>query len=113
MSLSIDDRFITGLFAFDQWFKVKKGSVCVDSYEFLYWEENPDPGEGVYDCYHISYQMGAHYAAKHEVRTFDTKTKGRWINPSGATGITFIDADTDERVSFALLEVKAFREDRS
>ena len=110
MSLCIDDRFITGLFAFGQWFNVKKGSIGIDAYEFCYWEENPGPGEGIYDCSHIYYQMGAHYAAKHEVGAFD-KTKGRWSKPSGNTGICFTDADTNERISFALLEVKAFRED--
>lgn len=59
MSLSIDDRYITGLFAFDRWFKVKKGSVCVDAYDFCYWDENPEPGEGFYDCEHTYFQMGA------------------------------------------------------
>ena len=112
MSLSIDDRHITGLFAFDQWFKVKKGSVCLDSYEFCYWEENPEPGEGIYDCEHTYFQMGAHYAAEYAGGAYGEHSKGRWINPSGSTGICFTDADTNERISFALLEVKAFREMR-
>ena len=115
MSLAIDDRHITGLFAFGQWFKVKKGSVCIDAYEFVYWDENPEPGKepNPYKIRHTYYEMGAVYNADrpglYKAERYE-KTLGGWENPSGHTGIGFIDADTNERVSFALLEVKAFRE---
>ena len=112
MSLCIDDRFITGLFAFGQWFNVKKGSVGIDAYEFRYWEENPEPGEGAGDCHCTDYSMGAQYVAEYAGGAYGEHSKGRWSNPSGHTGICFTDTDTNERVSFSLLEVKAFREMR-
>ena len=112
---SIDDRFITGLLAFDQWFKVKKGSVIINAYEFRYWDEDPGPDGSVSDSEHTYFQMGALSAAQYEDggSFLLGATKGRSCKPSGSTAISFTDADTDERVSFALLKVKAFREDRS
>ena len=116
MSLSIDDRYITGLFAFDQWVKVKKGSVLIDAYEFVYWDENPEAGKepNPYKIRHTYYEMGAVYNADrpglYKSERFKA-TLGGSESPSGNTGIAFTDADTNERISFALLEVKAFRED--
>ena len=112
MSFSIDDRCITGILAFDRWFNVKKGSVIIDAYAFRYWEQNPKLDDN-YDDYHFTdYQMGAHYVAQHACGTYGGDPKRKWMNPSGPTGICFIDADTNERVIFSLLEVKAFREMR-
>lgn len=111
MSLVIDDRLITGLFAFGRWFNVKQGSVGIDSYQFRYWVENPDPDDewnGVF----TDYEMGAHYVAESAGEAYGEDYGQRWKNPTGQTGICFTDTDTNERVSFSLLEVKAFREKR-
>ena len=125
MSLSIDSRCITGIYALGQWFKVKKDTVDVDAFEFINWEECSSRVAKYSDAYsdarHHAYQMGSvykrlsadgqwvepeHDGAKHP------DCKGCWSNVTGYQGIAFIDADTGERVSFSLMEVRAFREDR-
>lgn len=112
MSLCIDDRYITGLFAFGRWFNVKQGSVGIDAYQFRYWEENPEPNENFFDGHFTDYEMGAHYVAEYAGGAYGEDSRRGWKNPSSHTGICFTDTDTNERVSFSLLEVKAFREMR-
>ena len=119
MSLLIDNRFVTGIYAFNQWFKVKKNTVDVDAYEFISWDDSFGDNEkpNSWDDPHAVYQMGAVYDADrpglYKSAPYGGESRGSFVNPSGCTGITFIDADTNERISFSILEVKAFREDRS
>ena len=119
MSLSITDRYITGIYAFNQWFKVKKNTVDVDAYEFISWDDYFEEGElpDSWNDPHSVYQMGAVYDADrpglYRSCPYGGDSRGRFVNPGGCAGIGFTDADTNERISFALLEVKAFREDRT
>ena len=114
MSLEIDSRYITGIYALGQWFKVKKDSIDVDAFQFTNWEEcSPHSGNG-WEVEHCDYEMGALYPQQDRpgIGTYGEHSKGRWEKPFGAHGITFIDEDTKERVSFSLMEVRAFREVR-
>lgn len=112
MSLSIDTRRISGVYAFGQWFKVVPNSFAIDSYELLDrpLEHCPFGNEnGAYtDCYTLGSlyersQPEAYRAAIGDNASFSM------VAPQGAHGICFIDAETDESVYFSLLECKAFR----
>ena len=115
MSLNIDSRYITGIYALGQWFKVKANTIDVDAYEFCNWLDT-DPDDHAWDEEATVYQMGAAYQASDpsvpSCGSFGDNSRKTWQNPSGYSGITFIDEETGERVSFSLLEVKAFRERR-
>lgn len=115
MSLNIDSRYITGIYALGQWFKVKKGSVDVDSFEFRNWEED-DPHDGnIWNTEHTNYQMGDIYGqTSNPCNRYRLNPEARaWFSSvSPCHGMTFIDAVTGERVSISLTEVRAFREDR-
>jgi hypothetical protein len=114
MSLLIDSRFITGIYALDQWFKVVPDSVEVDAYEFINWDDRFGDRPAKWDDRGTTYQMGSSYPEREgpNCGTYGENSRLSWANPAGSSGITFTDADTGERVSFSLLEVKAFREKR-
>ena len=114
MSLAIDSRYITGIYALGQWFKVKKGTVGVDAYEFTDWEEEDVPTNGYrYDIAHTDYSLGYLYPEASGTRgRYRDDSPAYYAPPSGSTGITFTDAETGERVSFSMMEVRAFREER-
>lgn len=119
MSLRIDSRYITGIYALGQWFKVKKDTVDVDAFEFTNWEElSPHDGD-TWNTQHHDYMMGSVYKSSFDGQQVEPEYKGGkyaehsrgyWSTVTGSHGITFIDADTGERVSFSLMEVRAFRE---
>jgi hypothetical protein len=117
MSLEIDSRYITGIYALGQWFSVKKGSVDVDAYEFTNWEEDPsgiDPPR--FNCHFTDYLMGdvlRKAPRKPKCGSYRADAPGRWASPAGCDGISFTCALTGERVSFALVLVRAFKEERS
>jgi hypothetical protein len=97
MSLSINPERITGIYAHNQWFEVKPGTVCIDSYE-LYDRESE-----------TSYMMGNYLDS--EYTSFSLPGSNfTSICPCGATGIQFIEQKTSARISFALMEVRAFKE---
>ena len=114
MSLCIDSRYITGIYAFGQWFKVVPDTFGIDAYELTDWCGHADDVESRWRTDFTDYCMGALYQGKepepwlHEY----SGQEGRSTNPQGCHGVCFTDADTGERVSFSLLEVKAFREKR-
>ncbi|MCP9823903.1 hypothetical protein [Synechococcus sp. EJ6-Ellesmere] len=113
MSLDIDSRYITGLYALGQWFNVVADSVAVDAYEFIDWDERFGDRRREWDDRGTCYQMGSRYPVSDGPSCGNFENSGlSWANPTGSTGITFEDADTGERVSLCLLEVKAFRERR-
>jgi hypothetical protein len=114
MSLRIDSRYITGIYALGQWFKVKKDSVDVDAFQFTNWEECSPHNGNTWEVEHTDYEMGSLYSETDPPHQGDygQHSRGRWKNPSGCQGISFIDATTKERVSFSLVEVRAFREAR-
>lgn len=115
MSLSIDSRFITGVYALGQWFRVKPNSVDVDAYEFRNWaSDDPQPGDWREEA--TDYQMGGTYSRPDLpgplCGSYGGDSRKGWHVPSGSTGITFIEEETGERICFSLLEVKGFRERR-
>ena len=119
MSLCIDSRYITGIFALGQWFKVQEDSVGVDSFEFTNWEERSPHDGNLATVPHTNYEMDGMYP-RHDTCNgefpacgiYGPGSRGTWAVVAGHHGISFIDADTKERVSFSLAEVKAFREVR-
>jgi hypothetical protein len=114
MSLCIDSRYITGVFALGQWFRVKKGTVDVDAFEFTNWEEN-DPHEGNrFRTCHTNYILGGLYPdGSGGCGRYRDDSPECYASPGGHVGVTFTDADTGERVSFSMMEVRAFRENRT
>jgi hypothetical protein len=113
MSLCIDSRYITGIYALGQWFKVKKNTIDVDAFQFTNWEESePHEGNRLNGAF-TDYEMGDLYPQSQGQRgRYRDDSPGCFACPTGSTGICFIDADTGERVSFSMMEVRAFREDR-
>jgi len=113
MSLSIDSRYITGIYALGQWFNVEKGTVDADAFEFTNWEED-DPHDGShFSTQHTNYILGHLYPEiPGESGRYSGDSPGYYSPPVGHVGITFTDADTGERVSFSMMEVRAFREVR-
>lgn len=130
MSLSIDTRRISAVFAFGQWLKVKPNTFCLDSFELWDIEEdcpfgnehdNRSPRDRDLDDrdgYHprqphtAYYEMGKLYeGAEPEFRSsmLGDTNRVRMLTPSGSTGVRFIDPDTDEEVFFSLMECKGFR----
>jgi hypothetical protein len=97
MSLSINPDKITGIYAHGQWFDVKPGTVWIDSYE-LYDRESE-----------TSYMMGNYLNAEY-ASFIIPGSNFTSICPCGATGIQFIEQKTSTRISFALMEVRAFKE---
>lgn len=117
MSLSIDSRYITGIYALGQWFEVEMDSVDVDAFEFTNWEERSPHDGNTSVVRHTDYIMGTLYPKDEGLHgpscgTHGPSSRGSWANPSGSQGISFIDSATGERVSFSLMEVRAFREER-
>jgi hypothetical protein len=117
MSLSIDSRYITGIYALGQWFEVEMDTVDVDAFEFINWEERSPHDGNTSVVRHTDYIMGTLYPKVGHWHgpscgTHGPCSRGSWANPSGSHGISFIDATTGLRVSFSLVEVRAFREER-
>jgi hypothetical protein len=113
MSLSIDSRFITGIYALGQWFNVKPNSVGVDAYEFIDWQESFGPDESTFDQPGTCFQMGDFYPEpKNGCGSYGPHSRLTFASPAGHHGITFIDAKTGDHVSFSLCEIRAFKERR-
>lgn len=114
MSLQIDSRYITGIYALSQWFKVVPDTFGIDAYELTAWDGRAEQVENVPMIGYTDYIMGELYRSvqpEYESGRWP-HTGGGWANPSGSAGVCFTDAETGERVSFSLMEVKAFREKR-
>jgi hypothetical protein len=115
MSLFIDSRYITGIYALGQWFKVMPNTIDVDAYEFCNWMDT-EPDEHDWREGATVYMMGAAYDKQEREAPvcgeFGPNSRKSWHNPTGSCGVTFTDAETGERVSFSLLEVKGFKEMR-
>ena len=114
MSLHIDSRFITGIYALGQWFNVKPNSVDVDAYEFVNWDERFEPDQSIFNQPGTSYQMGDLYPeSRNGCGDYGPHSRLRFAScASGYHGITFIDAKTGDCISFSLAEVRAFKERR-
>ena len=115
MSLSIDSRYITGIYALGQWFKVVPNTIDVDAYEFCNWLDT-EPDEHDWREQANIFMMGKIYPDPETpgppCGTFGENSRKYWSNPFGSDGVTFVEEGTGERVSFSLLEVRAFREVR-
>lgn len=128
MSLSIDTRCISGIYALGQWFAVEPGSLYLDAYELMDFPsawvpfgsehdirsaQDRERGDPPHPPHRIDYQMGEIYRdTQPEFRRHTSAANPRWSqqSPAGAAGVRFKLPHTDEWVSFSLLEVRAFRE---
>jgi hypothetical protein len=115
MSLSIDCRCITAIYALGQWFEVVPDSLDVDAYELVNWRARAEvvKREGEDEIGYDLYTLGHLYPEGGGAVTRFPYAKVYQTTPSGNHGITFIEKKSKQRVSFCLLEVKAFKEDRS
>tara|TARA_R100000278_G_C5361677_1_gene125622 strand:+ start:43 stop:459 length:417 start_codon:yes stop_codon:yes gene_type:complete len=119
MSLDIDTRTIVGIYALNQWFKVKPFSVWIDAYDLC--EVSPNlsfsetemglPGHGQITVYNMSelYRDFKDRPCMIERRSED---EARFEHPSSSHGISGIldnDSKIQEEIYFSLLEVKAFK----
>lgn len=128
MSLSIDTRRISGVYALGQWFKLVPNSFCIDSYELLYINEacpfgnesdNRPLKEKERDGFrhprqpHTDYYaMGTIYEKSQpdsSIHMLGDTNRIAMHSPQGCDGVAFIDADTGESVYLSLLECRAFR----
>lgn len=114
MSLCIDSRYITGIYALGQWFNVKPDTIDVDSYQFTNWKDQSPHDGNRFQVEHTDFEMGDVYPQNDPspVVKYRADSAGYSSGVGPYHGIAFIDADTGERVSFCLLEVRAFRERR-
>lgn len=115
MSLSIDSRCITEIYALGQWFEIVPDSLDVDSFELVNWRSNAEVVKRVGED-EIGYELfslGNLYPEGGGAVTRFPNTKIYYTVPCGHHGITFIEKKSKQKVSFSLLEVKAFKEDRS
>jgi hypothetical protein len=131
MSLSIDTRRISAVYALGQWHRVKVNTFGIDAYELMDIEEScpfgnesdnrflrdkvRDRDEGINytrQPHTAYYTMGSFYeGAEPENRSsvFENNPRVRMVTPSGSAGVCFQDPDTNEEVYFSLLEIKGFK----
>jgi hypothetical protein len=112
MSIALDTRHITEIYALGQWFKVKKGTLCVDAYElrdYVGCIGNPEELKASF----TDYLMGSVYNKNNQeqsCKSYGPNSAGVCSTVSTFDGVVFIEEDTEKRVAFSLLEVKAFKE---
>jgi hypothetical protein len=112
MSLSIDSRLVSGIYAFDRWFDCVVGSVCVDAYEFVVHHETFPVGDSDYSREATVYQMADAYSDlpnDNGCGSYGPNSRKSYASPKACNGIQFQEMGTGALVSFPLLEVKAFR----
>lgn len=122
MSLFIDSRKIIGVYALGQWFNIKPDTFAHDSYELICWQEDVPFGNELNNKYSpddldrqphsICFAMGDLYEHIEPTGLTGYQGDGRmsYKTPRGCDGITFIDADTGNKISMSLIEIKAFKE---
>lgn len=115
MSLSIDSRSITAVYALGQWFEIEPDSFCTDAFELVSWMGDADAvakyGEAIE---RDVYSMGALYAANEpEYQSMRSPgSRATFLNPRGNVGVCFIEKRTRQRISLSIMEIRAFREDQ-
>ena len=122
MSLAIDSRTIVGIYALNQWFKVKPFSVWIDAYELnhvcnsLNFEETKFGTSG--NKYNTYIQLSYLYPDFEWTPPANLSTQylngdeASFENPSPSQGVgATLDngAEIEEEIYFSLLEVKAFK----
>ena len=118
MSLCIDDRIVTGVYALNQWFDVLPGSISIDAYEFSYYQEHvPFGQEDFYSKLQDVYPLGDMYKDLTKGK-MGTGAYGRCDNgcitfcpPSPYDGFSFKSKLTNETIAFPITEIKAFKYD--
>ena len=115
MSLFIDDRTVTGVFALGQWFEIVPNSICIDAYEFGYYNANvPFGEEREYEKALNCIVMGEMYK-KQEGPVILSKLNASpdiditFQTPSPSMGFAFQCAETLDTIAFPIIEIKAFR----
>jgi hypothetical protein len=128
MSLSIDTRRISGIYALGQWFKVVPNSFWIDAYELRHINEHcpfgnesdnrsqPDKERDGYrhqrQPHTDWYLLGKLYERTEPASYMDMLGDTNRVvmqSPQGHDGVGFIDADTGESVYLSLIECRAFR----
>jgi hypothetical protein len=122
MSLSIDTRRISAVYALGQWFNVKFNTFFIDAYELRdieescpFGNEHSNPLDLTCDSrepHTTYYQMGGiHKKSEPESQSFvfQNSPRSKIVSLSSDQGVGFIDAKTKETVYFALMEIRAFR----
>jgi hypothetical protein len=119
MSLIIDNRRISGIYALGQWFKVSPDSFVIDAFQlryigenccFGYENNNSDPGEEPRPPITDWYELGTIYEHTEPKSLIEKLRDGSTMkNPQGCHGVAFTDADTGETVYLSLIECRAFR----
>ncbi len=116
MSLAIDSRSITAVYALGQWFEIEPDSFATDSFQLVSWMGYADDVEKYGDDYERDvFDMGAIYhQSEPEPRSRGYEnSKATFMNPQGCIGVCFTEKKTKQRVSFSLMEIRAFKEDRA
>jgi len=128
MSLSIDTRRISGIYALGQWFKVVPDSFWIDAFELRHINEhcpfgNEDDNRSQTDKERDGYnrqrqphtnwyalgRLYEHTEPEYHSDTIGDANRITIQSPQGHDGVGFIDADTCESVYLSLIECRAFR----
>ena len=120
MSLAIDSRTIVGIYALNQWFKVKPFSVWIDAYELNHVSNSLDFEETKFGTpgnkYNTYIQLSYLYPDFEWTPPFEFTSQygdeASFENPSPTQGVGAIldnGAEIEEEIYFSLLEVKAFK----
>lgn len=115
MSLSIDSRSITAVYALGQWFEIEPDSFGTDAFDLVCWMGDADDvAEYGEDIERDVYSMGALYTSnepEYQSRR-SPGSRATFLNPRGNVGVCFIEKSTGQRISLSIIEIRAFREDR-
>lgn len=108
MSLAIQIKNVSAVYALGGWHHLVPGSLEIDAFEL---EEILDPEEGS----RIYYQLGCMYQENRKVDlpiNLPGSIGENWsfVSPQGHHGCRWIDVKTGELVSTSLAEIKAWRE---
>lgn len=112
MAIPLNNHDITGVFALGQWFKVQRGTFYIDAYNLRVWHTDEEDKVSIYADLHDDYELGALYEGNQpEFRSGHySASRGTYQTPQGNCACCFFDEETGERISFSLMEVRAFRE---
>ena len=113
MSIALDTRYVTDIYALGQWFEVTPGTLTIDAYEMRdYVPCVGDPEE--YGAQFTDYMLGTMYKDDNPSAplcgSYGSASNGGFSRVTGGCGLAFIELSTGKRVAFSLMEAKAFKE---
>jgi hypothetical protein len=113
MAIPLNTHQISSIYACNQWFHVKQGSLFIDAYNLRFYLDEAGSSANEYERPATDFELGALYEdVQPEYRSGDygSASHKTWCVPSGSAALCFIDANTGERISFSICEVTAFKE---